>query len=80
MFELAPPTIQTALIKALDGYEVKGVKPMDAGKMVRYVIKGLEKDRFEILPGQSSALKFMSRVAPQFMINQMSKTIDNMRT
>ncbi|MNC41318.1 putative oxidoreductase [compost metagenome] len=80
VFELAPPTIQTPLIKALDGYEVKGVKPMDAGKMVRYVIKGLEKDRFEILPGQSSALKFMSRVAPQFMINQMSKTIDNMRT
>lgn len=80
VFELAPPTIQTPLIKALDGYEIKGVKPMDAGKMVRYAIKGLEKDRFEILPGQSSLLKFMSRVAPQFMLNQMSKTVDNMLT
>ena len=49
---------------------------MDAGKMVRYAIKGLEKDRVEILPGQSSALKFMSRIAPQFMLNQMSKNAD----
>ncbi len=78
VFELAPPAIQTPLIEALDGDEIKGVKPMDAGKMVRYAIKGLEKDRFEILPGQSSLLKFMSRVAPQFMLNQMSKTVDKM--
>ncbi|MBE0338517.1 SDR family NAD(P)-dependent oxidoreductase [Paenibacillus sp. 23TSA30-6] len=80
VFELAPPTIQTPLIKALDGYEIKGVKPMDAGKMVKYAIKSLEKDRFEILPGQSSLLKFMSRVAPQFILNQMSKTVDIMLT
>jgi uncharacterized oxidoreductase len=78
VFELVPPTIQTPLIKALDGYEIKGVKPMDAGKMVRYTIKSLEKNRLEILPGQSRALKFMSRVAPQFMLNQLSKTVDNM--
>lgn len=51
---------------------------MDAGKLVRYAIKSLEKDRFEILPGQSSVLKFMSRVAPQFILNQMSKTVDKM--
>lgn len=51
---------------------------MDAGKMVRYAIKALEKNRSEILPGQSSALKFMSRVAPQFILNQMSKTVEKM--
>ncbi|XEC94810.1 SDR family oxidoreductase [Paenibacillus tarimensis] len=74
VFELAPPAIKTPLIEVLDSDEIKAVKPMDAGKMVRYAIKGLEKDRYEILPGQSSALKFMSRVAPQFMLNQFSKT------
>lgn len=78
VFELAPPTIQTPLIKALDGYEIKGVRPMEADKLVRYAIMGLEKDRFEILPGQSRALKFMSRVAPQFIFNQMSKPVDKM--
>ena len=74
VFELAPPAIQTPLIEVFEGDEIKDVKPMDAGKMVRYAIKGLVKDRFEILPGQSSALKFMSRVAPQFMLKQMSKS------
>jgi uncharacterized oxidoreductase len=74
VFELAPPAIQTPLIEVFDGDEIKDLKPMDAGKMVRYAIKGLVKDRFEILPGQSSALKFMSRVAPQFMLKQMSKS------
>ncbi|MDQ0884241.1 SDR family oxidoreductase [Peribacillus sp. V2I11] len=80
VFELAPPAIQTPLVEVFDADEIKAVKPMDAGKMVRYAIKGLKKDRFEILPGQSSALKFMSRVAPQFMLNQISKTVDNMLT
>ncbi|RCW42404.1 SDR family oxidoreductase [Paenibacillus prosopidis] len=80
VFELAPPAVQTPLLEAFDGDEIKGVKPMDAGKMVKYAIKGLEKDRFEILPGQSSLLKFMSRFAPQFMLNQMSKTVGNMLT
>ena len=80
VFELAPPTTKTPLIDVLDGYEIKGVKPMDPGELVRYTIKSLEKDRFEILPGPSSLLKFMSRAAPQFMFNLLSKSVDNMLT
>lgn len=53
---------------------------MDAGEMVRDAIKGSKQDRFEILPGFSSTLKFMSRVAPQFMLNQLSKSVDEILT
>jgi uncharacterized oxidoreductase len=76
VFELAPPTVQTPLIGVLDSHDMEGVKPMDAGEMVRGAIKDLERDRFEILPGQSSALKLMSRVAPQFILKQLSKPVD----
>jgi len=44
----------------------------------RYTIKGLEQDRFEIVQGQSSMLKFMSRVAPKFILKLISKRVDKM--
>lgn len=51
---------------------------MDVGKMVDVAIKGLEQDRYEIRPGLSNTLKLMSRVAPNFMLKQTSRTIDIM--
>ncbi|AIF50213.1 SDR family oxidoreductase [Pelosinus sp. UFO1] len=81
VFELAPPVTQTSLIgKDFDADDFKGITAMDAGEMVRVTIKGLEQDRFEIMPGFSSTLKFMSRVAPQFMLKQLSKPVDKMLT
>ena len=55
-----------------------GGAAMDLGKMVDIAINGLKKDRNEIRPGVSNILKFMSRVAPNFMFKQLSKPIDNM--
>lgn len=78
VFELAPPAVQTPLIETLDSDDFEGVKPMDVCEMVRSAIKGLERDRLEILPGQSRLLKFMSRVAPQFILNKLSKPVDKM--
>jgi uncharacterized oxidoreductase len=46
--------------------------------MVRQAIKGLERDQLEILPGLSKLLRFMSRVAPQFMVNALSGPVDAM--
>jgi Short-chain dehydrogenase involved in D-alanine esterification of lipoteichoic acid and wall teichoic acid (D-alanine transfer protein) len=80
VFELAPPTTKTPLLRALDGYEIKGVQPMDSGDLVMYTIKSLEKDRFEILPGSSGLLKFMSRAVPQYIVKLLSKPVDNMLT
>ena len=41
-------------------------------------IRGLAEDRLEIRPGQANALKFMSRVAPDFILKQLSKPVDRM--
>lgn len=78
MFELAPPSTQTPLQDAFEAKDRGGMSDMDVGKMVDVAIKGLEQDRYEIRPGLSNTLKLMSRVAPNFMLKQTSRTIDIM--
>lgn len=78
VFELAPPLTQTSLVDSFDAEDMSGVKAMSVTEMVGQAIRGLQQDRFEIRPGQSNALKLMSRVAPQFILNQLSKPVDNM--
>jgi uncharacterized oxidoreductase len=36
----------------------------------------MQTDRFEIRPGQANQLKMMSRVAPGFILKQMSRSVD----
>lgn len=76
VFELAPPLTETSLVENLGADNFEGIKAMDVSVMVRAALKGLEQDRFEILPGQSRMMKFMSRLAPQFMLKQLSKSVD----
>jgi uncharacterized oxidoreductase len=38
----------------------------------------MSKDVYEIRPGLANALKLMSRVAPQFILRQLSKSADAM--
>jgi len=38
----------------------------------------MKNDQLEIRPGQSNQLKLMSRLAPQFILNQLSKPVDRM--
>jgi len=46
--------------------------------LVRESLRGLERDRLEIRPGQSNQLRFMNRVAPDFILGQLSKPVDRM--
>jgi uncharacterized oxidoreductase len=78
VFELAPPATQTELLGDFNSDDMKGISIMKVSEMVRAAIKGLTEDRFEIRPGQSNQLKFMSRLAPQFILDQMSKPVDRM--
>lgn len=78
VFELAPPATKTALLDHFDSEDMKGTSIMDVTKMVHCAVKGIEKDQFEIRPGQSNLLKIMSRLAPQFILNQLSKPVDKM--
>jgi uncharacterized oxidoreductase len=78
VFELAPPYTRTPLQDAFDAADVKGAPVMEVDKMVRQALKGMERDQWEILPGMSKVLRFMSRVAPGFMVKALSGSVDSM--
>src|SRR5579872_5390528 len=58
--------------------DMKGVSIMKVEDMVKVAIEGMQTDRFEIRPGQANQLKMMSRVAPGFILKQMSRSVDRM--
>ncbi len=69
--ELAPPGTETPLFRGEFEAEMKGQKGMDVAVLIRKAIAGIESGKLEIRPGLSNVLKFMSRVAPQFMLGQL---------
>ena len=76
IFEVAPPITRTSLFTTgMHAGNVTGVRMMDVSKMVDQAIRGIERNHLEIHPGLSGVLKLMSRVAPQFILNQLSKSI-----
>ncbi len=78
VFELAPPATQTELLGSFDREDMAGVSIMKVDKMVQAALRGMEKDHFEIRPGQSNQLKMMSRIAPEFILKQMSRPVEKM--
>jgi uncharacterized oxidoreductase len=79
VFELAPPGTETPLFHGdFTAEDVKNVMPMPVKTMVAQALAGMEKDHLEIRPGLSNVLKIMSRIAPQFMLSQLSKPVDRM--
>ncbi len=75
VFELAPPMTQTPLFTGdIRTEDVKGVRMMDVATLVGHAIKGLKRNQLEIRPGMSNVLNLMSRVAPQFLLNRLSKS------
>ena len=71
--ELAPPGVETKLFRGEFEKETKNQKAMDPAELVRRAIAGIEAGTLEIRPGQSNLLKVMSRLAPQFALNQLAK-------
>ena len=78
VFDLAPPATQTELLGDFNFEDMKGVSIMKVEDMVKVAVKGMQTDRFEIRPGQANQLKIMSRVAPGFILKQMSRSVDRM--
>ena len=79
VFELAPPGTETPLFHGdFTDKELKGMKPMPVGALVKSALAGIKNDTLEIRPGLSNVLKIMSRVAPQFIVNQLGKSVDDM--
>ncbi len=78
VFDLAPPATQTELLGDFSSEDLKGASVMKVEKMVQVAVKGMQTNRFEIRPGQANQLKMMSRVAPGFILKQMSRSVDRM--
>ena len=78
VFDLAPPATQTELLSNFNSEDMKGVSIMKVEDMVKVAVKGMQTDQFEIRPGQANQLKMMSRVAPGFILKQMSRSVDRM--
>ncbi len=71
--ELAPPGTETPLFRGEFEREMRGEKAMDPRVLVGRAIAGIETGRLEIRPGVANVLKVMSRVAPGFMLRQMTR-------
>jgi len=78
VFELAPPATETPLLDQSHPEDFKGVRIMPVTEMVQHAIKGFENDELEIRPGPSNQLKLMNRIAPEFILKQLSKPVDRM--
>lgn len=74
VIELAPPGTKTPLFRGEFEEEMKGQKGMDVAALAKQAIAGIESGTLEIRPGISNLLNVMSRVAPRFMLNQLSRT------
>ena len=72
VIELAPPGVETPLIRGEFAEEMKGLKAMDAKLLARRTIEGIESGALEIRPGLSNVLKILSRVAPGFIARRMA--------
>lgn len=71
VIELAPPGTETPLFRNVIAEETKNMKTMDVAVLARQAIAGIEAGKREIRPGLSNVLNIMSRIAPQFTLNQI---------
>ena len=71
VFEAMPPVVDTDMAKALKSGNFKKMKPAD---LVRDILTGMRRNQTEMLLGQSSQIKLMSRIAPAFLFRQFAKT------
>ncbi len=71
--ELAPPGVETPLFRKEFEAETKGQKAMPVPELAQKAIAGIEAGQLEIRPGQSNALKLLSRIAPGFAFKMLTK-------
>ncbi len=77
VFELVAPGAKTPLNDKF-AEDVDSKTLMDADKLVAAAIKGFEKNQLEIYPGAARAIKIVSRIAPNFLLKQLSKPVDKL--
>ncbi|WP_158798756.1 SDR family oxidoreductase [Pedobacter sp. L105] len=73
VFELVAPAANTPLNDQFEGMDGFDIKLMDPLEIVDMTIKAMEKGKYEVYPGLSRILLIMSRLAPGFLLKQLSK-------
>jgi uncharacterized oxidoreductase len=77
VFELAPPAVDTPLNHTFAA-DLRGTPLMSVEELVAKALRGMERDRLEICVGFASVSRLMSRLAPGFILKQLSKPVDPM--
>ena len=72
VFELVAPGANTPLNDKFIG-DVDPKMFMEPGKLVNETLKGLKKNKYQILPGIAGLMSFLSRLAPGFIFGMMSR-------
>ncbi|WP_091152707.1 SDR family oxidoreductase [Mucilaginibacter pineti] len=75
VFELVAPGAKTPLNDKFAG-DVDSKMLMEPDKLVTEAISGMMNDKWEIFPGIAKVIRVMSRIAPKFMLAQMSKVTE----
>jgi uncharacterized oxidoreductase len=73
VIELAPPAVDTPLIRGKFPGVVKSMQGMPVEVLVGRAIHAIEAGKLEIRPGLSNLLKLMNRVAPGFVLGRMAQ-------
>ncbi len=73
VIELAPPAVDTPLIRGKFPGVVKSMQGMAVGELVNRAIQAIEAGKLEVRPGLSNLLKLMNRVAPGFILARMAR-------
>ncbi len=73
VIELAPPAVDTPLIRGKFPGVVKSMQGMAVEELVDRAIRAIEAGKLEIRPGLSNLLKLMNRVAPGFILGRMAR-------
>lgn len=72
VFELLAPSAKTPLIEQFTA-DIKESDLMAPEKVVAQALQAVQHDTWEVYPGMATALRYMSRLAPGFMVKQLSK-------
>jgi uncharacterized oxidoreductase len=77
VFELVAPAAKTPLNDKFQG-DVDPKSLMEVDKLVAVALRGLENDKLDIYPGLANVIRIVSRIAPNFLLTQLSKPVDKM--
>jgi uncharacterized oxidoreductase len=77
VFELVAPSAKTPLFDQfrpdMVGSGIKESDLMAPDKVVAQALQSMQRDAWEVFPGMATALRYLSRLAPGFMVKQLSK-------